>query len=113
MISLIAVPKKVNPRISDTIQIIGGITQYRALDIAPDSKAKWSIIPHVIVVGSPKPRKLKTDSAYTAQVTIRTVWARIRGITFGSISLKIRYELLAPIHLEASTNALFFKRKNL
>ena len=59
--------------IRDIIQIIGGNTQYRALDIAPDSKAKWSIIPHVIAVGSPRPRKLKTDSAYTAQVTIRTV----------------------------------------
>ena len=51
--------------------------------VAPDSNAKWSIVPHETWTGSPRPRKASVASARIEPAITRTVLAKISGRTFG------------------------------
>ena len=68
----------------------GGITYHHAPWLgAPDSNAFSSIVPQEILVGSPSPRNDSAASERIATATISTVLAKISGIVFGRMWVRM------------------------
>jgi len=76
---------------------------------APDSKAKWSIIPQLGIVVSPIPRKLKVVSESTDTATTRIVLAKRRGRTLG----RRWWAIDVPVHPKPMARALSMKGRSL
>ena len=47
----------------------GGMIHHQAVRMAPAQNAQYSILPQLMVVGSPRPTKLRLASAVTPQPT--------------------------------------------
>ena len=59
----------------------GGRMNHQAIRLMARSKAKLSIMPQLMAMGSPKPRKARDDSAMMAVEMSSTAWAMMSGST--------------------------------
>src|SRR4030042_458991 len=71
---------------------------------APFSYAVSSMVPQLMTLGSPRPKKSRNDSENIEFATSRIVLANIRGKTFGRICLDMILPLPAPTEIARSTN---------
>jgi hypothetical protein len=75
---------------STVMQRPGGTTYHHAPALgAPELNAFSSIVPHEILVGSPRPRKESAASDRIATATMRTVLAKIRGRVLGRMWVRM------------------------
>ena len=85
MISCTVLLKRVRPRVTQARAKPGGIRYHHApLVTAPRIKARFSMLPQLIRVGSPSPRKLRLASERIANETSRVTSAKMMGNTWGS-----------------------------
>ncbi len=99
-----AVPSSVVPSTTHTIAKPGERSAHHAPAlIAPRSKAKLSIWPQLMRVGSPRPRKARLDSSRIAMLTTSTMLASISGSTAGRMWWRRTWASLAPTALARRT----------
>ena len=83
----------------------GGRSAHHApAETAPRSKAKFSIWPQLMTVGSPRPRKARVDSARIARLMTRTMLASMSGRTAGRMWRRRMWMSPAPTALARMTN---------
>ena len=72
--------------------------------IAPRTKAKFSICPHEVAVGSPNPRNDKVDSFKIASEITRMAFTTNKGITNGRMCFMMIWTFPAPMARARKTN---------
>ncbi len=90
-------PTIVQARMTMVTQTPGGTIAHHALLIVASPVNAFSInLPHEIVLGSPRPRKVMNVSAKMARAIISTVFAIRSGATWGRTCLNTSRRLPAP-----------------
>ena len=98
-------PIRVVPSTTQTIASPGGMSAHHApAETAPRSKAKFSIWPQLMTVGSPSPRKASVDSDRIARLMTSTMLASMSGSTAGMMWRRRMWKSPAPMARARMTN---------